>query len=42
MAEILGVMLVVLVSQVLMVSALLVGGVVEKRRKSNRVVSRYE
>jgi len=42
MAEMLGIMLVVLVAQTLMVSALIVGGVVEKRRKSSRVVSRYE
>jgi NADH:ubiquinone oxidoreductase subunit 3 (subunit A) len=42
MTEMLGFMLVVLASQVLMVSALIVGSTVEKRRKSNREVSRYE
>jgi hypothetical protein len=40
MIEMLGFMLVVLVSQVLMASALVVGSTVEKRRKGNREVSR--
>jgi len=37
--EVLGIMLVVLVSQVLMVSALMLGSTVEKRRKRKETVA---